>query len=165
MWVLSVEITKSRNFVHECAEFSFFYCSRSTNQGRLWSSLSSILEVMPHLKDEIPVDTYIISRNVATSTRSTTLDGPVDTYVVSRDVATGTRSMTLDGSIHWSTRSKTLEFSMPSSHLRLLGCAGALCIVQGVHHLGLLVVQVYCTCGDVSVFCPNLHVLHCWMLL
>ena len=112
-----------------------------------------------------PVDTYAVSRDVATSTRSTTLDGPVDTYVVSRNVATGTRSMTLDGSIHCSTRSKTLEFSTPLSHLRLLGCAGALCIVQGVHHLGLLFVQVYCTRGDVSVFCPDLHVLQCRMLL
>ena len=73
--------------------------------------------------------------------------------------------MTLDGSIHCSARLKTLKFSMPLSHLRLLGCAGASCIVQGVHHLGWLVVQVYFTRGDVSVFCPGLHVLQCWMLL
>ena len=106
---------------------------------------------MPHHGDEIPVDTYVVSRDGATGTRSTTLDGPVDMYVVSRDVATsthsmtlngpvdtyivsrdgasGTRSMTLDGSIHCSARLKTLKFSTPLSHLRLLGCAGALCIV------------------------------------
>ena len=83
VWGLSVEITRTRNFVHECTEFSFFYCSRSTNQG------------------------CVVSRDVATSTRSTTLDGSVDTYVVSHDVATGTRLMTLDGSIHCSARSKT----------------------------------------------------------
>ena len=120
---------------------------------------------MPYLEDEIPLDTYVVSRDVATRTRSMTLDGPVDTHVVSRDVATDTRSMILDGPSHLSTRSKILEFSRPPSHLRLLGCAGARCIVQGVHHLGLLVVQVYCTCGNVFVFCPVLHVLHCWILL
>ena len=51
-----------------------------------------------------------------------------------------------------------------SSHLRLLGCAGAWCIVQGVHHLGLLVVQVLFTCGGVLPFATILHVLRCWML-
>ena len=73
--------------------------------------------------------------------------------------------MTLVGSIHGSARLTFLELSTPLSHLRLLGCAGALCIVQGVHHLGWLFVQVYFTRGDVYVFCPGLHVLQCWMLL
>ena len=43
---------------------------------------------------------------------------PVNTYVVSRDVATNTRSMTLDGPSRWRTRSTILEFSR--SHSRSL---------------------------------------------
>ena len=56
----------------------------------------------PYHEDELPVETYLVSRDVATSTRSRTLDGPVDMYVVSRDVATNTRLMTLNGPSHWS---------------------------------------------------------------
>ena len=101
------------------------------------------------------MDTYIVSPEGATVHVRRLSNGHVDTYVVSRNV----------GSIHGSARSLTLELSMSLSHLRLLGCAGALCIVQGVHHLGWLFVQIYFTRGDVYVFCPDLHVLQCWVLL
>ena len=123
--------------------------------GPLVDSFSSALEVVPPSGDEVPVDTYVVSCDGATGIRTATLDSHVDTYVVSRNV----------GSIHGSARSTTLELSMSLSHLRLLGCAGALCIVQGVHHLGWLFVQIYFTRGDVYVFCPDLHVLQCWVLL
>ena len=110
-------------------------------------------------------------------TRSTTLEWPRGHV---RSFSRGchcTRSMVLKRphghvssfsrccSIHGSARSTILELSTSMSHLRLLGCAGALYIVQGVHHLGWLFVQIYLTRGDVYVFCPDLHVLQCWVLL
>ena len=159
--ILSVEITKLLSFVYECAEFSFFYCSRSTDQGRPWCSQSSILEVMPYHEDKIPVDTYVVSRDVATNTRSMTLDGPVDMYVVSRDVATNTRSMTLNGPSHWSGRLKILEFSRSHTRSLFLAMVSKLALVTPAV-VRVCRCLVYCTGSPPPGIVSCVGILYLW---
>ena len=89
-------------------------------------------------------------------TRTLTLGYPADTFVVSREGApsrtkflarvTSTRTSTLETMPSPLVLVRWLSSSKSSFHLRLLRCAGTVCIVQGVHHLILLIVQVWSLC-------------------
>ena len=71
---------------------------------------------------------------------------PVDTYVVSRDVATNTHLMTLDGPSHWSARSKILEFSRSHTRSLFLAMVSNLALVTPAV-VRVCKCLVYCTGG------------------
>ena len=54
-----------------------------------------------------------------------------------------TRTSTLETMLSPLVLVRWLSSSTSLFHLRLLRCAGTVCIVQGVHHLRLLIVQVW----------------------
>ena len=82
------------SFIHARVDFSVVYCSRSTNMWGPGGSRSSSLEVLIYIHKPELLEI---------------------TFVVSRDVATHTRSMTLDGPSSWRSRSKILEISRSPS--------------------------------------------------